>query len=194
MDENVGVSFGLSVLVVVFFAVVLYQPDRPRGTATGPPSAAADPVGTPPAVAPGVRPPLLPPELPLDPPGTEPPPSPVAVVVRPTSVVPGNLPVARAAPRRERVEPAAVVPPAAPAPLAGSLAKTARASRPEATPAPPPSRRGAFTQARAGETLADVARRVYGSAEAAGQLWLANRDMLDRPDGALTPGVALRTP
>lgn len=29
MNENVGASFGLSLLVVFFFAVALYQPDKP---------------------------------------------------------------------------------------------------------------------------------------------------------------------
>lgn len=51
-----------------------------------------------------------------------------------------------------------------------------------------------FTKAEGGETLADVARRVYGTEEAAGPLWRANRDQLDGPEAALRPGMILRTP
>jgi hypothetical protein len=60
----------------------------------------------------------------------------------------------------------------------------------------PPGNRpaGAFTDVVEGETLADVARRVYGSADAAQALWLANRDRVDRPDISLHSGVLLRTP
>ncbi|MCA1684716.1 MAG: hypothetical protein LC745_01770, partial [Planctomycetia bacterium] len=54
--------------------------------------------------------------------------------------------------------------------------------------------RGAFTRVRAGESLADVARRVYGADDALKTLWLANRDLLDRPDAPVTPGSILRTP
>ena len=41
MNENVGASFGLSVLIVVFFAVVLYQPELPEASVRTP----ADRVG-----------------------------------------------------------------------------------------------------------------------------------------------------
>lgn len=51
-----------------------------------------------------------------------------------------------------------------------------------------------FTEAVAGERLADVARRVYGSDEAAGVLWSANRDRLDDPAGPIPAGMVLRTP
>ncbi len=54
--------------------------------------------------------------------------------------------------------------------------------------------KGAFTHTRAGETLTDVARRVYGTADQTKPLWLANRDVLDRIDGPLRPGTLLRTP
>lgn len=41
MNENVGASFGLSVLTVVFFAVLLYQPDEPVDPAHEVPSRAS---------------------------------------------------------------------------------------------------------------------------------------------------------
>src|SRR6185312_14565351 len=96
-----------------------------------------------------------------------------------------------AAPPPERVGAAAALDrrgtPGRPGPIA------ARAERPEGVglvarpvsrraPAPPADRepRGSFTLTRDGESLADVARRVYGSDEEARTLWLANRDLLDR--------------
>jgi nucleoid-associated protein YgaU len=51
-----------------------------------------------------------------------------------------------------------------------------------------------FTTVRPGETLADVARRVYGDESAASSLWQANRDQLDDGDDPLRPGTPLRTP
>ncbi len=41
--------------------------------------------------------------------------------------------------------------------------------------------RSAFTEVAEGESLADVATRVYGAPEAARTLWQANRDMIGRP-------------
>lgn len=52
----------------------------------------------------------------------------------------------------------------------------------------------AFTTVASGEQLQDVARRVYGTADAADRLWRANRDTLNRPDSPVEPGTLLRTP
>jgi nucleoid-associated protein YgaU len=60
-----------------------------------------------------------------------------------------------------------------------------------ARPTPP---RKAFATVEPGETLADVARRVYGTPDAADRLWQANRDALPRPDSPVEPGALLRTP
>jgi hypothetical protein len=54
--------------------------------------------------------------------------------------------------------------------------------------------KSAFTTVEKGESLADVACRVYGSEEAKETLWLANRDELTSPNGPLRPGSSLRTP
>jgi nucleoid-associated protein YgaU len=54
--------------------------------------------------------------------------------------------------------------------------------------------RGAFARIDDGETLADVARRVYGSAEKVDVLWKANRDQLSKPEAPLGAGMLLRTP
>jgi hypothetical protein len=55
----------------------------------------------------------------------------------------------------------------------------------------PPS---AFTTVHEGESLADVALRVYGSEDAAERLWRFNRDQLAGPEEPLRPGMLLRTP
>jgi hypothetical protein len=45
-----------------------------------------------------------------------------------------------------------------------------------------------------GETLTDVATRVYGSADATEAVWKANRDQIARIDSPLVRGMLLRTP
>lgn len=52
----------------------------------------------------------------------------------------------------------------------------------------------AFTVVEANETIQDVAVRVYGSGDLAESLWRANRDALPRRDSPLATGMALRTP
>lgn len=191
MNQNVTASFGLSVLIVVFFAVVLYQPDppppvpKPESRASvsvrseSPP--AAEPVAAPPA--PIVRATTPPAEaVPL-------PAVPVApVAVRPRERVATEVPVAR---RPSAPGSGAAV---ASAPRSGDATVTRVAARRPAPVVVEREPRGAFTQARAGESLTDVANRVYGSADAAQTLWMANRDILDRADATLRPGTLLRTP
>lgn len=52
----------------------------------------------------------------------------------------------------------------------------------------------AFTVVQANETIRDVAVRVYGSSEHVGTLWRANRDALPLLDSPLSSGIVLRTP
>ncbi len=56
------------------------------------------------------------------------------------------------------------------------------------------SSRSAFTVVGSNETIADVARRVYGKADAVDALWRANRDVVPQPGAPLSPGMMLRTP
>lgn len=199
MNRHAGASFTLSVLIVAFFAVVLYQPDPHRASSSGgrspSRSSAPDPVAanagpaptpgvplieataervplpveesrTPSAIASGPRPLSSRPPAGRDPAGA-------ATVSRPTGVRrfdPG-LP-----PRSKEADP--------PAPF-----QTVSRRRP-VTPAP----RSAFTQVGEGESLADVAARVYGTREAAHDLWMANRDVIDNPETPLRNGSLLRTP
>jgi hypothetical protein len=54
--------------------------------------------------------------------------------------------------------------------------------------------RAPFTVVKAGESLGDVSLRVYGTTGAAISLWRANRDSLERQDSPLAVGMLLRTP
>ena len=51
-----------------------------------------------------------------------------------------------------------------------------------------------FTVVRDGESLLDVANRIYGSAQAAESLWRANRDQLAAVSSPVPRGTLLRTP
>lgn len=209
MNRNVPASFGLSVLTVLFFAIALYQPDppvtravadrpalapAPETAGTAPPSEPAAPVETGPiaGVVPPATPPAeaahqmdpdplqvraIPPLLPetrtediLDKPSTSPVPPPVSEAHAQPTVTLETTPTS--------VRPVA--------------ARPASARLPKAMSRPAP--RGAYTESRAGESLPDIALRVYGSAASAKSLWLANRDILDRPDAPLAAGTLLRTP
>jgi hypothetical protein len=167
MNRNVVASFGLSVFVVLFFAVILYQPES-----SPPPLAATQPV---------------------EPVEAHPPSQPAANARATAPTVPRDV--------------ATTAGPRAPSAIASRSdvfprPRKAAPGRNGPTVPPPPNKRptildetrGAFTQARAGETLGDVARRVYGSRDGIERLWLANRDLLDRPDGPLHAGTLLRTP
>lgn len=54
--------------------------------------------------------------------------------------------------------------------------------------------RPALTVARAGETIADVARRVYGRDVGVEALCRANRDVVRDPKAAIAAGTVLKTP
>jgi hypothetical protein len=54
--------------------------------------------------------------------------------------------------------------------------------------------RSAFTVALPSETIEDVSGRVYGTAEVADSLWRANRDTLPQHNSPLSGGMLLRTP
>jgi hypothetical protein len=87
-----------------------------------------------------------------------------------------------------------LTPPPAPEPAPPVILPVAGANRPPSEPpAILPAREG-FTQALEGETLRDVALRVYGSADEAESLWRLNRDLVPRRDATLSAGTLLRTP
>jgi hypothetical protein len=57
-----------------------------------------------------------------------------------------------------------------------------------------PAHRSPFTTVRDGETLEDVAIRIYGSSDQLDLLWRANRDILPRKNSPLSAEAVLRTP
>jgi hypothetical protein len=166
MNQNVGASFTLSVVLVVFFAVILYQPDAPPAPAS---NAAA------PLIPVEAQPPE-PPAAPAIPAGSIEPMTTLAPMA-PASIaeVTRGLPVGAAAER-------------SPAPKAAKEPSRKRVS------AAATETRGAFTQVREGESLADVAARVYGESGDSKALWSVNRDLVEREDSPLRPGTLLRTP
>jgi nucleoid-associated protein YgaU len=181
MNRQVGPSIVLSVLIVCFFAVALFQHDPPRsarsrgqnGSFKGIARSAAG------AGAPGDKSAV---------------PTGLAEVGRPISSEreigvrsagrDGTSPYARLASARggilEREQSAA---------RDGLGTKKERA--PIEISRQPLSE---FTVVVADETLEDVARRVYGSTDSVDSLWRANRDSLPRKSSLLTAGVVLRTP
>jgi hypothetical protein len=71
---------------------------------------------------------------------------------------------------------------------------TPRPANPGRTASPPVIASEGFTQSLEGESLRDVARRVYGSPDEAEGLWRLNRDLIPRREGVLPAGTLLRTP
>lgn len=205
MDRQALPSIILSVAIVGFFAVMLYPHDgepRPRAKGRGPRASSAarsESAGAKaaPTRAVAVRGEMIsapgPPAAsnPEDRTGPEP--------ARPV-VGPQVGPAARAA----RVDRPAEAPLSAVRVASrSSAARTAPGwaavapSRSATTSSRAPEERLArapFTVVGSGETIADVARRVYGAGGDAGALWRANRDVLKGPDSPVAPGTVLRTP
>ena len=174
MNRHVGASFALSVFFVGFFAVVLYRPEREPPTA--PKAATAAPVVAKPVP-------------------TVASPRPV-----PTPSVPFGDDLYPSGPGGPRISLAALEP-AGPAEAVTAVPRReANRVRPVArletapTAAPAPRAREAFTQIGEGETLDDVARRVYGTTEQVPLLRRANRDVLSPGTTTVAAGTLLRTP
>ena len=205
MERQALPSIFLSVSIVCFFAVALYQRDGEPGNVvsrkgvrtTNP----GNPASTPQVVALADRVPAgKSPRASLSKSG---PPAPV-----PAGVLVGDR--APRAAREDHIHPGRIpsdpsddAPPRAPVRVA-----TKRAGRDEATPRPIAGRiesthrrravdrlaHAPFTVVGSGESITDVARRVYGTADDASILWKANRDILTAPDAPIEPGTVLRTP
>jgi hypothetical protein len=163
MNENVGATFGLSALVVVFFAIALYQPETGRATKKYAHASARSELVQPHTPAPALTP-----------------------TIPPQTIRPGQVASDR------RLTPRMAKGPASSATMPRPTIVAAR--RVEVNDDVPRTAPGPFTEARSGETLEDVARRVYGSGRAADSLRKANRDLV-RDDGVpLVAGALIRTP
>lgn len=190
MNRQVGPSFVLSVLIVCFFAVALFE-HAPPGSPGSPPQKtireASERSRRSAAPATDQRSPR--PEIEA---------RQVSVARRDTS----RPSIALA--------PGTVEPPAAHASSPPVPAMTA-SSRPAQEPLRPsgksvsptaaygkhdPARESLspFTVVRKDETIWDVALRIYGTTDGTDALWRANRDAIPRIDSPLAPGMLLRTP
>ncbi len=196
MNRHVGASFTLSVLFVVFFAVILYQPEHARHSPpnkapdrdSADPSPSAPTTGLTSAPTPGI--PLSGTEQPSEAGeherngGQDAASSTVAARRSPTgSNASGDR---EEPPSRRAVANTAPVPAVCDPPTQVQIVSRRRVLE--------PSRREAFTHVGEGESLTDVAIRIYGTSDATRTLWLANRDIIDRRDAPLRVGVLLRTP
>jgi hypothetical protein len=168
MDQHLGASITMSFGLVVLFAIALYQPDQTPLPQADPEVTAAKPER--PAPTPQAPLPELTPSEPL------------AGRPSPAAIAPdagGMRPIATAVSRADPIDP---VP----------HQSSARAPTRQSVPVLPPC--DGFTQSLEGETLRDVAIRVYGSSDDAESLWRLNRDLLRRREGILPTGTLLRTP
>jgi hypothetical protein len=188
MNRQVGPSILLSVCIVCFFAVVLFQHDPKRL-----PAGAAGKQGARDRTA-ARR-------------SVNPPPS--SAAARTTAAANG---IAIGAERGNGLElnpPGAPSPPSHGNPLQGMVraasVRSTRGSEVAGSPIidsvrrPPPVKqphqpRSAFTLVEPNENIENVAVRIYGSTDAVESLWRANRDLLPTKNSALSPGMILRTP
>jgi hypothetical protein len=181
MNRQVGPSIVLSVLIVCFFAVALYQRDPPRpshGRArSGPADAIAWSGSTPP---PGPMRASSGQSESAEPP--QPVPARREVPARSIALAPDSSTTAFERAPAHSSRPRGVNSVGSEGSKSGERIETAR--QPGA----------AFTVVLANETLQDVACRVYGSGALADSLWRSNRDALSRRESPLSEGMVLRTP
>ena len=176
MNRQVGPSIILSVLIVCFFAVALFQRDPPRSARA---RSGLGETEKSPRTASVIEDIQRKGSTATD----EPRQLRQAADARRLNAGPGAAPTARVVPASARTQGANE---AAPIVTAGLKA-----------PAPVDFRRepaSAFIVVQANETIRDVALRVYGSSERAAALWRANRDALPVLDSPLSSGMVLRTP
>lgn len=202
MTRQVIPSMLLSVLIVCFFSVVLYEHEKPRPTEK---SAIPKTDG-------GSSPPAS--DTPTSSgPATEASPKPARPAGSPAAAEPTPpAPASPGEPVREKgssnVEPSPRPAPGPEPKLETKPETNSEAPRPAASPATPPESTGAlekpsgppsgpsspFTTVKQGESLEDVSVRVYGSTDQVQAIWRANRDLLPKRDSPLPAGSVLRTP
>ena len=224
MDRQVIPSMILSVLIVGFFSIVLYEPDKPKAKVSTAKSDAAPPATSAPAL-PKVEKAVAPSAL--DPPAAPRAPVPSNSGKEQPQPDPKN-PARTESAQSQTADPHGSTAPVADEQQAKPLARadaptvapekvqeTARAG-PDHAVSPPPSpptlpasktahepadsaparimHRSAFTTVKEGETLEDVAARIYGSLDKIDLIWKSNRDVLPQKNSRLLPGTVLRTP
>lgn len=161
MNQSLGATYSLSILLVVMCVVTFYRVENPRGPARG--RAGSDRVDAGPRHLPDVE------------------------QSRASRVIETSAHVATPNPAllsstSKSVTPARSSGGGAAIPVAYRQAKQST------------GKKGAFARVDSGETLGDVALRVYGSSAKVDVLWKANRDQLSTPEAPLSAGMLLRTP
>ena len=186
MNEHAGPACALSGLIVGAFAVLLYE--KPEIPAAPKPPARSVADASPRRVeAPRVD---SPPAASRDHPAIPVPTTPVIAHAEVNAIggpAPNPLEAGPTGVREPRSGPS-VGPPKATSPGEGRAESAKRHAFDPGRPRPP------FTVVGPGETLVEVATRVYGSGDSARAIWKANRDQMERIDSELTPGTLLRTP
>jgi hypothetical protein len=213
MRRQVGPSIVLSVLIVCFFAVALFQRDPPRTVWSRAGQAAGDAIVR---SRPPVQPvPINPTSGPVDFTGPSGPrtgrreessqPAGRSSLARRTSVSSATNDS-----KEDTQSPGALAPPVkvvSDSPRTSFGPASAPASRPPARSRAAPAGAGRadgrdmartprapFTVVNSSETIEDVALRVYGTTGETDALWRANRDALPSRDSPLSTGMLLRTP
>jgi hypothetical protein len=169
MDQHLEVSITLSFALVVFFAIVFYQPDQlpsPSSVAGSVEVVRAGPVDD-------SIPPLTPVEPPPENQGDR----------RPSRPEHQDASSERSTSERFATTDRGGPEPSAPGLIDGPGPETVKAPKHDG-----------FTIAIEGETLKDVALRVYGPSGDDEMLWRLNRDLIDAREAVLTAGTPLRTP
>jgi nucleoid-associated protein YgaU len=192
MNRHAGASFTLSVLVVAFFAVALYQPEHPPSPATASVAVHEAAADLPPQTSRSV--PTVTPGVPLEQVTAEPrrPLETAAAVPAQFSPLPSTRRVRTGANLRSGrpIMSSSLIAEASPS---IARAEDPQSPRQPLRPLRTVAGQAGFTAVAAGESLSDIAVRVYGTPDAAQTLWLANRDILS-DDAPLRQGMLLRTP
>lgn len=158
MNQHLGATYTLSVLVVVAFAVAFHR----VGERAGPPKPANK------VSARGIE--------------SRPEPARPEVAAAPARPPVEAKPTARVEIVRPKVAAVEHAPPKEPRPAVRPVSEVKERHR------------GAFARVEPGESLADVALRLYGSPTMAEALWKANRDQVSSSSTPLEAGMTLRTP
>jgi hypothetical protein len=209
MSRQPGPSMVLSVLIVCFFAVALFQHDLPRKRSGSARSSERESSGwtspsTPPSTRSGPTRNLVVtsrstvPDETSSKSGTRTTSSRVDITAtasvnvsvdehRAGRATPANFGSNSPAGRSQQPSPRALGQQRVPAEVPRDLSRQKKITRSS-------SPRSAFTIAQPSETLEDVSFRVYGTTELADSLWQANRDTLPNRKSRLSTGMLLRTP
>ena len=169
MNQNVTLSFGLSLLTLVVMTLILYEPETPRSQ-TGDKQAAAKESRSP--TEKGREETKA---------ASSPTPNPARALHPGENSAPPAM--------KETIE---NVPETLDEPRVVAEAPSTAPKKAEVAPTNAP--RTLMTRVAEGETLAAFAKRVYGPDADPLAVWKSNRDILNQPEDPLVPGTMLRTP